>query len=262
LRNQNNLPEQVNEILSLQDLLNATGHRPWATPIESWKYYQEWNNVVFLHWEVDLEILKQLIPDNLEIDLYDGAPWVSIVAFTMEKIRPRHLPSIGFVSNFDELNIRTYVKYGGKTGVYFLSIEAGSSLSCRLAELMSGLPYRYSKIERSEKQFRSFNLKNNDTFKIDFSIGKMIENKNTLDNWLTERYALFQNAKENINQFEIHHLEWPLHDLSIHKLEMNNSKFDSLIDCIPYRMHYSPGVKVLAWGKQKTKAYNLKYKPN
>jgi uncharacterized protein YqjF (DUF2071 family) len=222
-------------------------------PSESWKYYQEWNNAVFLHWEVDLEVLQQLVPDQLEIDLYNGAPWVSIVAFTMEKIRPRYFPSVSFISNFDELNIRTYVRYGGKTGVYFLSIEAGSFLSCRFAKLMSGLPYRYSKIERSEKEFRCLNSKNNDTFEIDFSIGKMIENKSTLDNWLTERYALFQDAKKNINQFEIHHLKWPLHDLSINKLEINNSKFDSLINGKPHRVHYSPGVKVLAWGKQKQK---------
>ena len=42
----------------------------------------------------------------------------------MEQIHPRLLPSIDSVSNFYELNIRTYVKSSGKPGVYFLSIEA------------------------------------------------------------------------------------------------------------------------------------------
>ncbi len=72
----------INEILSLKE------HRPWSMPKGNWKFHQEWNNSVFLHWQVDLEQLKKFVPKELEIDLYNGKPWVSIVAFTMEKVRP------------------------------------------------------------------------------------------------------------------------------------------------------------------------------
>ncbi len=72
-----------------------------------------------------------------------------------------------------------------------------------------------------------------------------------MDRWLTERYALFQDTDDSINEFEIHHLEWPINELDINKLELNYSRFKKLIDKNPSRTHYSKGVKVIAWGKNK-----------
>jgi len=109
--------------MTIREILNTTEHRPWKMPTEKWKFYQEWNNVIFLHWQVELSELKKFVPEELEIDLFGGKPWVSVVTFTMEKIRPKNLPSFAPISDFDEVNIRTYVKSNNKTGVYFLSIE-------------------------------------------------------------------------------------------------------------------------------------------
>jgi len=105
--------------MKIKDILNTTAHRPWKMPSENWKYYQEWNNVLFMHWQVELEALRPLVPKDMEIDLFGGKPWVSLVAFTMQKIRPKQLPSFPPISDFDEINIRTYVHYNGKPGVYF-----------------------------------------------------------------------------------------------------------------------------------------------
>ncbi|WP_237151154.1 DUF2071 domain-containing protein [Pontibacter actiniarum] len=89
---------------------------------------------------MDYDELVKLVPDDLEIDLFKGKPWVSLVAFTMEKIRSRNLPYFSPVSNFDEINIRTYVKYNNKAGVYFRSIEGGAKISCQVAKSLSELP--------------------------------------------------------------------------------------------------------------------------
>src|SRR5690606_33910061 len=128
-------------------------HRPWNLPSGNWKYYQEWNDGIFLHWQVDYNELKKLVPDDLEIDLFDGKPWVSLVAFTMEKIRPKNLPAFPPISDFHEINIRTYVKLNNKTGVYFLSIEGGKKLSCIMAKGISELPYRFSNIKRTKNTY-------------------------------------------------------------------------------------------------------------
>ncbi|MCH1612890.1 MAG: DUF2071 domain-containing protein, partial [Flavobacteriales bacterium] len=136
---------EINEILKIKN------HRPWELPNESWSFYQEWNNAIFLHFKVELEELKQYIPKELEIDLFEKKPWVSVVAFTMEKIRPKNIPAFSPISNFHEINIRTYVKMNNKTGVYFLSIEGGTKLSCKIAKFISDLPYRYSLIERTSE---------------------------------------------------------------------------------------------------------------
>lgn len=126
---------------SIDAIINSIDHRPWELPATRWTYYQEWNRALFLHWKVPQDLLRPLVPPGLELDVHDGETWVSLVAFTMEQIRPRGLPAVGFVSNFEEINLRTYVRVGNKPGVYFLSIEAGNVLSAFIARNLSGLPY-------------------------------------------------------------------------------------------------------------------------
>ncbi len=240
--------------MTIKEILSTTKHRPWNIPNERWKFYQEWNNAIFLHWQVALHELRKFVPEALEIDLFDGKPWVSVVAFTMEGIRPKNLPPFPPISNFDEINIRTYVKYNGKAGVYFLSIEGGTKLSCRIAKSISELPYRYSKIKRTGDTYKSSNPEFDDRLKIGYSIGKLKNNKTELDVWLTERYALFQDTSRSLNKYEIHHLEWPIHEINLIELHCSYPRFHTLINNRPDNMHYSHGVKVIAWGK-KTKKF-------
>ena len=237
--------------MNILDIINTQDHRPWPLPNSPWKFYQEWNDVIFLHWQVDLQDLRPFVPKSLEIDLYEGKPWVSVVAFTMDHIRPRNLPAFPPVSTFYEVNIRTYVKVNNTTGVYFLSIEACKRVSCFIARTMSALPYRHSKINRSASTLLSTNATFNDTLEIAFNVKQEITNKTAIDNWLTERYALMQDEKSTLNQFDIHHLEWPLHQIDISHLNINYDRYGALLKGRPNQTHYSKGVQVLAWGKQK-----------
>lgn len=236
--------------MTIKEILNKTDHRPWPVPLGKWKYYQEWNDVLFLHWQVELPELLPFIPAELEIDLFDGKAWVSLVAFTMEKIRPGYLPSFPPVSNFDEINIRTYVRKNNKAGVYFLSIEGGKRLSCMIARLLSELPYRYSHIKREEKIYSSINMEFHDKLYIRYKTGNEPQEKTELDEWLTERYALFQDTETAINEFEIHHIEWPITKLEIESIEFDYPRFISLMNNSPDRLHYSTGVQVIAWDKK------------
>lgn len=246
--------------MTIQEILHNTKHRPWQIPTGNWKYYQEWNKAIFLHWQVELDELRKLVPKELEIDLYAGKPWVSAVAFTMEKMRPKNLPTFLPISNFHEVNIRTYVRSNNKAGVYFLSIEGGTYLSCKLAKGISKLPYRYSKIKRAENQYHTSNSGFGDKLELEYAIGKKLKEKTELDKWLTERYALFQDSNRFIYEFEIHHLEWPINKIELKKLDCDYPRFQSLIKNNPDQIHYSEGVKVIAWGRNKKEitGYNSK----
>lgn len=216
-------------------------------------YYQEWNDVVFLHWRVDHEELRKLVPKDLQIEKYNGESWVSLVAFTMEKVRLRNLPSFPSVSNFHEINFRTYVKFKGKQGVYFLSMECGSKISCLVAKVLSGLPYRYSRIIRNKGLCSSVNVKSKDKLYLKYEVGNQLTHKSGIDKWLTERYALFQDKDKAINEFNIHHVEWPLNKIKVSDLRLDYPKFNGLLNHSPEITHYSPGVKVIAWDKERNK---------
>lgn len=233
--------------MKIRETLNTVDHRPWEMPSGGWSYYQEWNDAVFLHWRVDEDILRGWVPEDLEIDVFEGNAWVSLVAFTMEKIRPRYLPHFPPVSNFHEINVRTYVRYKGKTGVYFLSIEGGKTISCYVARKLSELPYRYSKMVRTKGAFQSRNTEFKDVLEVRYDIGSKRNDKTDLDSWLTERYALFQDTRSAINAFEIQHIEWPIFDVKLDKIKMSYPRFSELIVGEPELSHYSPGVQVIAW---------------
>lgn len=237
--------------MTINEILSITEHRPWTIPTKQWKYYQEWNDAVFLHWQVDINELQKIVPDDLEIDLYEGKPWISLVAFTMEKIRPRNLPPFLPISNFSEINIRTYVKNNNRAGVYFLSIEGGNRVSCKVAKTLSELPYRYSKLIRQETTYRSENRQFKDKMSIKYEVGQQLKEKTDLDRWLTERYALFQDTETSINEFEIHHVEWPTYEIDLQEIEIDYPRFNKFLNNFPDRTHYSTGVQVIAWDKKR-----------
>src|SRR5688572_16510928 len=201
----------------IDEIINTTAHRPWDLPRGSWRYYQEWNNALFLHWRVPAHDLIKVIPKDLSLDTFNGESWVSLVAFTMERIRPRHLPSISAISDFHEVNIRTYVIKDGKSGVYFLSIEAEKYISCLIAKLLSGLPYAKSRIHFQAKSVtRNYSsTSTNNDFKLDvnFSVGESVADKSDLHTWLTERYCLYIDQDQNVFRYQTHHMPWTLNEV-------------------------------------------------
>ncbi|MHA7059069.1 DUF2071 domain-containing protein [Aquimarina sp. M1] len=46
----------------------------------------------FLHWKVAYNTLQKFVPKELEIDTFEDSPWGSLVALSIEKIRPKNLP--------------------------------------------------------------------------------------------------------------------------------------------------------------------------
>jgi len=72
---------------------------------------------------VDPAILKPHLPIHTELDFYKGNTYVSLVGFMFENVRIRGF-KIPFHINFEEVNLRMYIKYwnGGewKRGVVFI----------------------------------------------------------------------------------------------------------------------------------------------
>lgn len=91
--------------------LSQVAHRPFPIPTQKWQFYQEWKELAFLHYEIDESILRPFVPEEIEIDCFNGKAWVSLVCFKMKSVQPKNLFPIAAISNFDEINIRTYVRH-------------------------------------------------------------------------------------------------------------------------------------------------------
>ena len=236
----------------VDSLLSDFSNIPSELSLKKWNYYQEWNDAIFLHFEVPFNLLNDLIPNGLELDSFDNKFYVSLVAFSMQNLRPRNFISSKFISNFHEINVRTYVVNGNKKGVYFINIEAEKRLSVLIAKVLSRLPYERSVMKRSDNNYRSINLKKNLELAINFKIEYEIIEKTNFDKWLLERYCLFYEEDSIIYRYDIYHKEWEIQILDLREMSINY-QFEELIldsnNLVKY--HYSNGVNVLSWPRVK-----------
>jgi len=105
---------------------------------------QRWERLTFLHWPYDPADVQRLLPGSLTVDTFDGAAWVGLVPFFMRVHTPgdRGVP---WVSNFCETNVRTYARdREGRTGIWFLSLDAARLGAVAVARASYRLPYFWS----------------------------------------------------------------------------------------------------------------------
>jgi uncharacterized protein len=122
---------------TLEDRLAVRDH-PAPRPVG----FQRWNDLLFLHWKIAPELVQVTLPPGLRVDVHEGAAYVGIVPFFMERIRPAWLPPLPWVSWFLELNVRTYVHdREGHPGVWFYSLDCNQPLAVALARRFFHLPY-------------------------------------------------------------------------------------------------------------------------
>jgi len=183
--------------------------------------------------------------------------WVSAVAFHMARVRPRGLPPLPPVSNFLELNLRTYVRLDDKPGVFFLSIHASKRLAVQVAKWFSPLPYSYARMDcsREDERYR-FRCKAADPDKeLVFEACYTPESemfaagRDSLDEWLLERYCLYVgNRSGGLIRAEVHHDQWPVQDVDV-EIRSNSlgRSFGLVLSPSPDRAHFSSGVNALAW---------------
>jgi len=108
---------------------------------------QRWEHLLFAHWKIDRELIEPLLPRGLHVDTYAGAAWVGVVAFRMRSLRPRGLPPLPGLSNFAELNLRTYAHDDeGRRGVWFFSLDADQRIAAWIARTLFHLPYQYARM--------------------------------------------------------------------------------------------------------------------
>lgn len=112
---------------------------------------QIWHDLLFAHWPLPPAVMRPLIPEQLSLDRFDGYCWVGVVPFHMSGIRRRGLPALPGLSRFPELNVRTYVIYGGKPGVYFFSLDAANLPAVRAARTFYHLPYFHAAMDFEDR---------------------------------------------------------------------------------------------------------------
>ncbi len=228
-------------------------HRPWPLPKLPWGMKQSWNNALFIHYPIRLQVLRKLVPEVLPLDSYDGWGWIGLVPFHMEGVGFRGIP---ITTNFPELNLRTYITINGKPGVYFFSLDATHLPMVILTRKLCHLPYSHAEIDMQQNEdhiiFESVRKKHteialNCTYRA--TSEPFLGTKGSFDEWLTERYCFYTtNPKGNVLRCDILHRPWPLQRAEA-EIRTNTilSGQGIIVEQVPPVLHYSQGVDVRVW---------------
>ncbi|MGN1401928.1 MAG: YqjF family protein [Bacillus sp. (in: firmicutes)] len=218
----------------------------------TWLMTQAWKDVLFLHWPVPEELVKGYIPEELEIDLFEGQAWISLVLFKVEETRLRFLPLLPGIHAYLELNVRTYVKYKNISGVYFFTLDANKNPIVRVPRIGNFLPYNKAAMSNRKTEGRHLfeSVREcpdqfSERLEVAFAPGRQkIAEKKEIDVWLTERYSLWTKPKYNVYRLDIHHREWELYPADAEIKSNSMAGFTGgYVDADAPIVHYAPGRK-------------------
>ncbi|MFT4902264.1 MAG: hypothetical protein ACI81V_001550 [Lentimonas sp.] len=222
--------------------------------------YQRWEELLFLHWSFDPDLIAATLPQGLRLDTYDGRAWLGIVPFFMSGVRPRLLPALPGLSNFQEINLRTYVvDRQGRPGVWFYSLDTSHKIPNYIARTFFHLNYQWARMsaERTAAGCHSYT-----TARRCQTIGRQPEanfawarqgecfyaQPDSLEFFLVERYRLFAyNSKQRrLYTGKIHHPPYSLQAAKLSAYSTQLFQLNGLPEPVtePDSVLASAGVKV------------------
>jgi uncharacterized protein YqjF (DUF2071 family) len=236
-------------------LSEAARRRVLAVPGEP-MFYARWDRAVFIHYAADPAILQRDVP--FELDLREGRAFVSIVAFTLSKMRPRIGGRLGEwlfkpIATHEFLNVRTYVRHAGEPGIYFLAEWLSNPLSVHLGPRTFGLPYKFGRLIYEHARVRG-NIRGDVearegrlSYQGDVAAGSVAPSEaGTLTEFMLERYTAFTKRRKRARFFRVWHSPWeqiPAEiEITADTLMVGTARWWETAEYIG--ANYSPGVEV------------------
>jgi uncharacterized protein len=188
---------------------------------DGWALYMHWNSLLFASWRVPESVIRQLLPNELEVDTFEGSAWVSLVPLGVDVMNWKDLPPLPGMDRLTEFNLRTYTKYGGQPGVYFLSIDCPNIIPDYIGHHFFGVPFLQAQFAYHDDQTtynigvqRTEDNQQDAAFFGDFKpTGPIFTPKpGSLESFLVERFCLYYVASEAVHRVNIFHQEWRLQE--------------------------------------------------
>ena len=238
--------------------LHRTDHRPWPVPTVPWTWRQCWRDLLFAHWPVSADHLRAHVPESPQLSEFDGTAWLGVVPFRMTGVMRRPLPDLPWLSAFPELNVRTYVEYRGRPGVWFFSLDATNALAVWAARRWFHLPYHRARMRCARQgdrvEYRALRRSGDVGFRGSYgpTSAPYEAAPGSLEHWLTERYCLFAVAPDGVvRRTEVHHVPWPLQRASAEIEENTMARPVGLpLAGAPVLLHFAERLDVVVWSPE------------
>ena len=184
--------------------------RPTRRPVMR----QSWDDLFFLHWEYAAEAIQSRLPAGLTVDTFEGKAYLGVVGFRMNAVRPLGLPALPWLSYFNELNVRTYVRdASGEPGVWFFSLDCDRAPAVVIARAGFGLPYEHAAMDFGPGLAQSCRRSGEtDTAQYAWAATStpQVAIPGTLEFHLAERYSFFSERGGRLVRGQVFHTPYEL----------------------------------------------------
>ena len=228
-----------------------------------------WENVIMVNYEIDPKLLMPFLPKGVELDLYQGKAYVSLVGFMFKNTKLFNIP-IPKLGTFEEINLRFYVirKENGitKRGVVFIN----ETIPYKIVAWMANTLYKEHYTVVPTKHNIS-TVSHNQKIQFDWQLHKKwnsiyVENSlschemedDSLEKFIYEHYYGYTKVNENkTEEYRLHHPSWKIHDVVDYKIDcdfkaMYGDSFSVLNDAEPEAVFIAKGSSVaIQWKRNK-----------
>jgi uncharacterized protein len=188
----------------------------------------EWRKLIMVNYAIDPQILKKYLPPHTELDFYNGVCYVSLIGFMFLKTKLKGI-KIPFHSNFEEVNLRFYVKHKDVEGnykrgaVFIKEIVPTSKFALAIVanavynEPYITMPMTHNWLLTEKELMINYAWRKN---KNTYSIKVIAENKateiaiNSEEEFISEHYWGYTKISENkTSEYGVEHPRWKIYPI-------------------------------------------------
>jgi uncharacterized protein YqjF (DUF2071 family) len=230
----------------------------------------EWRKLALANYIIDKKLLVKYLPVGTELDLWNGNCYVSLVGFMFANTRLLGI-KIPFHTNFEEVNLRFYVKRfedgEWKRGVVFIKEIVPKRALTFVAntvynENYETLPMEHFWHTENNKRTVQYKWKKNNewhSIKIIASIEKSKIEPRSETEFITEHYWGYAKVnKKESNEYEVTHPKWEVYNVNEYKISVDfgaiyGKEFDFLNSARPDSVMLVEGSEITVENKRTIK---------
>lgn len=190
-----------------------------------------WENIIMANYEIAPEVLAPYLPKGVELDLFDGKCYISLVGFMFKKTRLFNIP-IPYLGTFEEINLRFYVKRKDgnllKRGVVFIN----ETIPYQIVAWMANKLYKeHYTVVPTKHEINNFDTTQNIKFEwllnkkwhsiyVEASTKSEVMQTDSLEQFIYEHYYGYTKIDaNNTEEYKLQHPSWKTNKVLNYKID-------------------------------------------
>lgn len=220
-----------------------------------------WENLIMANYAVPPEVVKPYLPAGVELDLFEGEAFVSLVGFMFKNTRLFGVP-IPFMGSFEEVNLRFYVKREEQSeirrGVVFVNETVPYKPVAWLANVLykehyTAIPTRHYISELGEGKHIQYEWKVNggwNQIQVRALCQTLEMQPGSHEEFIFEHYYGYTRIRENRSQeYQVQHPRWRIHPVNNYHIQCDfgafyGAEFEFLNNATPSSVILAQGSEV------------------